>query len=312
MMKRIRLLAVIAPLCIAVSCDGSKPVNTATNPAVQTHLQTFPVKGVVRELKSDGRTVVIQHEAIPGYMAAMTMPFKVKEAADLSGLRPGDEISFRLRVTEEESWIDRVVRLSATSPNAGTNDLAATNDAAEQVNIAPSFNLTNIPPFAFTNELGQPVSLRQFAGQAVAMTFFFTRCPIPEYCPRLAKNFQEASQKLQAMPAGPANWRLLSISFDPFDTPPILKAYAQRYDYDSNHWSFLTGPPEQIRELMSGFGLMVKPQAGTIYSHGFLTAVFDASGRLQARWPVGGNTTDNLVAEIVKAAQGKEGGPPLP
>jgi len=310
MMKRIRLLAIIAPLCLAASCDRAKPGNPAATTAVKAHARTFPVKGVVLELKSDGRTVVIQHEEIPGYMPAMAMPFKVKETRDLTGLQPGDEISFRLLVTDEESWIDRLVRLGASSPKSGTNVSAAGDEAVSQANPAPAFNLSSIPPFAFTNELGRPVSLRQFAGQAVAMTFFFTRCPIPEYCPRLAKNFQKASKKLAAMPAGPTNWHLLSISFDPLDTPPVLRAYARRYSYDSNRWSFLTGPPEQIQELVNGFGLSVKPQAGTIYSHGFLTAVFDASGRLQSRWPVGGDTSDNLVTEILKAAQSKEDSPP--
>ena len=77
--------------------------------------------------------------------------------------------------------------------------------------------------YKFTNQLGQAVSLSQFDGQALAITFFFTRCPIPEFCPRLSKNFQDVSQKLATRPGGPTNWHLLSVSFDTeFDTPPVL------------------------------------------------------------------------------------------
>ena len=103
----------------------------------------------------------------------------------------------------------------------------------------------------FTNELGQPVRLSDFDGQALAITFFFTRCPIPDYCPRLSKNFQEASKKLsQAAPPGPTNWHFLSVTFDPqFDAPPVLKAYAQRYRADPAHWNFLTGSPEKSASL---------------------------------------------------------------
>jgi len=102
--------------------------------------------------------------------------------------------------------------LAAASPtNASTN-------ATKEV----EFYLSNIPDFALTNEFGQPLSLRQFTGKAVTLTFFFTRCPIPEYCPRLTKNFQGAIQRLKDAPGGPTNFHFLSISFDPIDTPLLL------------------------------------------------------------------------------------------
>src|SRR6185503_20252756 len=96
----------------------------------------------------------------------------------------------------------------------------------------------------------------EFRGQALAITFFFTRCPIPEYCPRLSRNFEEVSRKLAAMPHAPTNWHLLSISFDPeFDSPEVLKSYAENYHYDPKHWSFLTGPTNKIGELAASSNL---------------------------------------------------------
>jgi len=156
--------------------------------------------------------------------------------------------------------------------------------------------------YKFTNELGQAVSLNGYRGQALAITFFYTRCPLPDYCPRLSKNFQEASQKLAAMPDVPTNWHFISITFDPAnDTPAMLKAYGGSYGYDPNHWSFLTGPPDKIGELAKSCGVEYEPDAGTI-NHNFRTLIVDAAGRLQMIFPTTGNLTDQIVAELVKAA----------
>jgi protein SCO1/2 len=160
--------------------------------------------------------------------------------------------------------------------------------------------------YEFTNELGQAVSLNQFKGQALAITFFFTRCPIPDYCPRLSKNFEEASQKLAALPNAPTNWHLLSISIDAdFDTPSVLRAYAQRYHYNSNHWSFLTGSPEKIGELARLSDVTYEREGG-LFNHNFRTLVIDAAGRLQMSFPIGGNLSDALVTELLKAAAAKQ------
>ena len=164
----------------------------------------FAAKGVVEEIKPDRQTVVIRHGAISNYMAAMTMPFRVKTKDELAGISAGDEILFQLHVTDTESWIDQIVKIG-TAPVA-ENKKAAGADAAPDV--GPNSPLLD---YKFTNELGQAVSLNDFRGQALAITFFYTRCPLPDYCPRLSKNFQEASQKLEAH-AGRAGQ--LAFSFD--------------------------------------------------------------------------------------------------
>ena len=286
----------LLPLCLAtVSCVEKK----APSEAAPTNTQSFVVKGTIRELKPDGRTAVIRHEEIVNYMEAMTMPFRVRDTNELAGLKPGDEVNFRLVVTEDASWIEHVTRTGRSAPV----------EPKRAVNITPTndpgvFRLGNIPDFALTNEFGQTLSLHGFQGRAVAMTFFFTRCPIPEYCPRLTKNFQGAIEKLKAIPGGPTNFHFLSISFDPIDTPLVLRSYGSHYRYDSNHWSFVTGNIDQIQELARGFGVSVKLEGGT-YDHSFSTAIFDATGRLQNMWPIGGDMTDQIVTEMTKAAQAK-------
>ena len=270
------------------------PLSPSGQPA--TTARSFFVRGVVKQLDADGETVVIRHEAVSGYMEAMTMGFKTSEKSRLKELRPGDEISFRLRVTETESWIDEIVRVG-TAP-LREEKAPASPPARPAPAVQPEHPLLD---FKFTNELGQAVSLRDFRGQALAITFFFTRCPIPDYCPRLSKNFQEASQKLASLPGAPTNWHFLSVSFDPeFDTPPVLKAYGERFHSDPARWSFLTGPREQINELARLSGVEVNGEAG-LFNHNFRTLVIDAAGGLQATYPFGGDLSDPIVTEMIKA-----------
>jgi protein SCO1/2 len=153
-----------------------------------------------------------------------------------------------------------------------------------------------------TNELGRAVSLKSFAGQTLAITFFYTRCPMPDFCPRLSKNFQEASRKLEAMTNAPAHWHLLSVSFDPeFDTPAVLKAYGDRYQYNPAHWSFLTGAPDQIATLARAAGVTYQPGAGML-NHNFRTLIVDAAGHVRMIFPTGGNLSDQIVEQMIEAA----------
>jgi protein SCO1/2 len=260
-----------------------------------TNVRTFDVKGIVRRFDPDGRTLVVEHEAIADYMAAMTMPFKAKSPTDLIGLQPGDAIRFRLLVTEEDSWIDRITRTGEASP------LQPSRERQSPAGARPEGSSHPLLSCRFTNELGNAVTLADFKGRALAITFFFTRCPIPNFCPRLSKNFEEASQKLLQTPNAPTNWHLLSISFDnAFDTPAVLKRYGEQYHYNSNHWSFLTGPPEKIKELATLSDVSFE-QDGAFFNHNFRTLIIDAAGHLQMSFPIGGNLSDDLARELIKA-----------
>jgi protein SCO1/2 len=172
--------------------------------------------------------------------------------------------------------------------------LAATADATPPTPISWEGTLTN--------ELGQPVTWQSYRGQVLAITFFYSQCPMPDFCPRLSKNFQEASRMLEKMGDGPRPWHFLSVSFNPeFDTPPVLKAYGERYEYDPTHWSFLTGKPEQIAALAQAVGVTYKQNAGTI-NHNFRTIILDAAGRVRMIFPTGGNLSDQIVKEVIKAS----------
>jgi protein SCO1/2 len=267
-------------------------LSSAKSAGEAIRLRSFQAKGTVLELKPDSRTVIIRHEAISNYMASMTMPFRVKDSTELAGLHRGDEISFQLHVAESESWVDHITKIGAVPlpPAPATAPLPA---------VQPKPALLD---YKFTNELGQAVSLNDFRGQALAITFFYTRCPLPDYCPRLSKNFQAAQQILESRAGAPTNWHLLSISFDPeFDSPAMLKAYGNSYQYDPEHWSFLTGPADKIAELTRGSGVSYQYDAGT-FNHDFRTLIIDAAGHLQMIFPTSGDLSDQIVAELIKAA----------
>lgn len=272
-------------LMVLLAATGAKGAES------RTVTRTFEATGIVMELPAGHETVVIRHEAIVDYMAAMTMPFAVRDAAELTGLQVGDEVSFQLHVTSDESWIDRINRRGGIRLPP-----AVEKKPAKAPQVHPLLH------FKFTNELGQAVSLGDFPGQALAITFIYTRCPLPEYCPRLSKNFQEATQKLKGMTNAPSNWHFISISFDPeFDTPASLLAYGKTYQYDPAHWSLLTGPAEQIHALAQACGVTTAPDGGTI-NHNFRTLIIDASGHLQMVFPTSGDLSGQIVEQIIQAA----------
>jgi protein SCO1/2 len=254
------------------------------------------VKGVVKELKTDGKTVEIRHEEIPNYMPAMTMPFEAKDPRELAGLAAGDTVTFRMTVTDTDVWIDQIRKLAPPK----TNELPSNSTLRLVRDVDPLQIGDRLPDYHFTNELGQGVSTSQFKGQALALTFIFTRCPLPNFCPLMSNNFGEAQKKLLAMPNSPTNWHLLTISFDPeFDTPVILKAYAQRFGADPARWNFLTGDLTEITAISEQFGQMFWREEGAL-SHNLRTVVINPSGRVQKIFEGNKWTSDELVAELVK------------
>ena len=287
--------AVLSSWLISTCVNSAAESLTSSNPG-EANLRSFAARGVVKQLKADDGTILLSHQAISNYMNAMTMPFKVKEPKELTGLRPGDQVSFRLSVTATESWIDQVVKITAVTPPSPPLE----ETVGERMLPIPTHH--PLLDYKFTNELGQQVSLSDFRGQALAITFFFTRCPIPDYCPRLSKNFQEASTRLGLITAGPTNWHFLSVSFDTqFDSPRVLKAYGEMYHYDPAHWSFLAGSAESVGELARLSDVKFEREAGS-FNHNFRTLIIDAAGHLQMVFPTGGDLSSAIVDEILKAA----------
>jgi protein SCO1/2 len=254
----------------------------STTAAVNAGVKTFVVRGQVRSLDLTHRTVRITHEAIPDYMPAMTMPFEVKDVAVLNGLAPGDEVQFELAVTDDDSWIARVQKLGSAAPAeaAAAADASAATLAdreAERVQVGET-----VPDFQLVDQDGRAVRLSDYRGRAVVLTFIYTRCPLPNFCPLMSKHFAELEQRLNK--ELPGRYHLLSISMDPeFDTPAVFKEYASRYEACAADWTFATGDAGQIDTVAQLLGLYYVRENGLI-SHDLRTALIGPDGRLVHLW----------------------------
>ncbi|MSU31091.1 MAG: redoxin domain-containing protein [Pedosphaera sp.] len=260
----------------------------------------YMVRGVVRQLTLGGTSLVVKHEEVPGFMPAMTMPFDVRDTNELARIKPGDLIQFRMLITTNDGWIDRIQVLGTV-----------TNTPADPspIRFASSVPVLNagdpLPDYVLTNELGKTIRLSDFSGKVLVFTFIFTRCPYPDFCPRMTDHFSRTLKKLASNPSASTKVHLLSISFDPErDTPELLLAYAERYAYDPKKWSLATGAWDQLEPLTGHFGLVfgrdVPPEK---MEHNLRTVVVRPSGKIQAvinsnEWDV-----DDLIREIEAAAK---------
>lgn len=295
------IFPVAALLAVMLAACEKKPAKPATlSVSVQPDQQTYQVRGVIKEIKPGGKTAVIKHEEIPDYMPAMTMPLDVKDAKELAGLKPGDAVTFRMIVTQDDGWIDQVQKVGGAP---ATNAVAPPDKSFRRAPIVEPLNIGDVvPDYKFTNQLGQPISLAQYRGQALAITFIFTRCPFPLFCPRMNENFLATQNQLMTLPKGPKNWQLLSISFDPEnDTPAVLKNYAAQRAYDPARWTFATGELFTLDGITEQFGLQFWRQDGSI-NHNLRTVVLDTKGRVQRIFAGNEWKPEELVAEMVKAA----------
>lgn len=283
----------LSALLVALTANCRHPAAAAAG------RQVFQVRGVLKEVQDEGRTAVIKHEEIHGYMAAMTMPFDVRDPRELAGVVPGDTLAFRLTVTATDGWIDdiRVVQRGRPADPKPKLEGVRIGRVVDELAVGD-----RIPNYQFTNQLGRLVGFNQFRGQAVGITFIYTRCPYPTFCPRQSQNFALVAKRLAALHGGPTNWHLCSISFDPeHDTPSVLLDYARRYDVDPARWSFLTGPIIDIDAITEQFGMFFA-RDGDGFSHNVRTVVVGADGRIQQILPGNKWTVEELFDALVKAA----------
>lgn len=305
----IRNLLLLGGLVLALAGCRQEPVREPTGEsggagAGAQAIRTFQVRGVIVNLTPAENRVRIKHEEIPDYMPAMTMPFNIRDTNLLAGLQPGDAVEFRLNVTEDDDWIDGLRKTGTGSPAPETANPPGETGAFRRVRDVEPLEIGEVlPEYRFTNQLGQPISTGQFRGKALAVTFIFTRCPLPTFCPRMGQNFSKAQAMLLGEPDAPANWHLLTLSFDPeFDRPAVLKQYAEGQGYNPAHWTFATGALIDITAIGEQFGLTFgRDESGSI-SHNLRTAVIDPAGRVRRIFE--GNEWDakELAAELRAAA----------
>ena len=262
--------------------------------------KNFAAHGIVQTIAADHRHATIKHEAISGYMAAMTMDFPVRDTNALNGLSAGDEITFTLVVTKDDDWIEHLQR-TGQSDKFGLSGPPGWHIAESELQVGDE-----LPDAEFTNEIGRPVRFSDFRGSAVAFTFFFTSCPLPEYCPRMNKNFLETRKLLLADTNAPANWQLLSISFDPdVDKPLVLAHYAGLYrGLDVNRWMFAVGSATTLKLLAPKLDFLFWRENGSL-SHNLRTVVLDPNGKIFRQFDGNEWTPRQLADALMEAARKK-------
>jgi protein SCO1/2 len=296
MTARLLLLGAVGTTLLA-GCGGGAPTPRSEAPPAPDRPTEYPLTGVVRDVNRESGIVTIRHEEIPGYMPAMTMPFTVADAAQLAELAPGDRVRGTLKVRDDDHVLSGLeVTEQAESPTLRL-DLGGAAPAlrTEQPVLKPG---QPVPDFAVTTQDGKPLRLSDLRGKVVVMTFIYTRCPLPNFCPLMDKKFAALAGMIQPIPDRAKSVRLLSISFDPeHDTPEVLTAYARLRGAREPLWTFAVASHEELRKVAEPLGLKYGPTANEII-HSLSTAVIAPDGTL-ARLEAGNTWTPEGIHKTV-------------
>ena len=265
-------------------------------------VREYPIRGIVRGIDRAASRVTVEHEDVPGFMPAMTMPFNLREAAELGGVAVGEAVRFRFRINGETSWIEGIQRIDAAGLRLPKPSPAAPATGGTRLKEGD-----RLDAFELIDQAGRPVTRATFGDRAILLSFIFVRCPVPEYCPLVSRQLAEIERRVADDPLLAGRVGLLSVSFDPEDTPPVLAEYGARFARDPDVWRFATGAPAEIARLTHAFSVQVKPEAGTL-TLGLCTALIDPAGRVVKLWRGNGWRPD----EVVAALRGAAGAGPVP
>lgn len=252
----------------------------STPPPDPNRGQRYELRGKIVSFNKAQQQVVIEHEAVPDFMDAMTMPFTLKEDSAYDVMRAGDSIQATLVVDAERTRLENPVITQAIPAAAGSAPKATPNEGLAEPEIGAS-----VPALSLVNQDGKQINLQQYRGRALVLTFIYTRCPLPDYCTLMSNNFAAIARELKASPELGASAHLLSITLDPaHDTPKVLRSYgaAHTENYQNENfsqWEFATGTPEEIQRAANFFGMSYK-QDGDQITHALRTAVIAPDGKL--------------------------------
>jgi protein SCO1/2 len=290
-----RLSVVLLAFAALTGCHGTED----SNPAAE---KWYPVRGVIVSTDPDKGEVMLKHEAVPGFMEAMTMPYRLKDPTIISELHAGDVITATLMTRESSNGpvnmrLDHVVVIAQARPDTAPKvvyHVPAPGDA--------------VPDFPLLNQSGRKIRLSEFRGKVVLLTFIYTRCTVADYCPKMSRNFAEIDKALAGDPAVYAKTHLLSISFDPqYDTPRVLRSYGGAYTgkYTNEtfaHWDFAAPSVADLQKVEQFFDLGVTPGDSGSLMHSLATVVVGKDGKVVAFYPTNDWTAGTLLAQIRTAA----------
>ncbi len=285
----IRALSLCAVCAIGSACSAPpKPVNA----------REFPLTGEILSIKPDRSEVRVKHDEVKGFMDAMTMWFTIKDPRLLDGLAPGDLVKATLVITDEDSYLTGLAKTGSRPP--GTPPPAQPPET-EGLKVGDV-----VPEIALIDESGRETTFASARGDLTLITFIYTRCPLPDYCPRMNAHFGAIQRAVAGEPALRRSVRLLSISFDPeFDTPARLAAKAKDVGADPAIWHFVTAPRDRIDAFGAAFGLSVLREGsqGRDITHNLRTALVGRDGTLLKRYNGNDWSPDDVVRDLKALAK---------
>jgi protein SCO1/2 len=268
--------------------------------SAESSVKIYKLRGKVVSTNADRGEATLDHEAIPGFMEAMTMPYKLKDANVLSELHAGDVITADLVVSQQgggDSMLDHIVVVGQAKPDYKPKvayHVPAPGDA--------------VPDFRLRNQDGRSIHLDQFRGKELLLTFIYTRCPLPDFCPRVTHNFADINRQLAASPALQQKTHLLCVSFDPDnDTPERLRAYGATYiGSDANsafsHWDFAVPAKPELARMAQYFDVGITRAADQSITHTLSTTLIGADGKVVRFYPGNDWTVGEVLADVEKTA----------
>lgn len=257
----------------------------------------YDLRGQVISIYSLNNEITIKHGEIPGFMPAMTMPFKVKDLSLLEGRMPGDFIEAKLVVTRKETYLTDLVKV-------GFEELISNEPLKRLLNGITQLRIGDLlPDTAFIDQDNKIQPIKAYRGKQLILTFIYTRCPMPNFCPLMDLRFQTLQKAILTSKELKEATRLISISFDPdYDTPEILKQHGDGLKADYEVWSFLSGERKSIINFAEHFGITVAQNENfpEDIAHSLRTAIVDTSGKLVKVFRGNEWTTDEILQELTQ------------
>ena len=274
------MLAVIASACAGRTTD-----------------RTYTLQGQVLSIDAPKKQIIVKHDEIKGLMPAMTMPYSVRDEQKLRGLAPGDLIDATLIIESNDAYLSTIEKVGQAPLEKPPVDTSAPMARSGFELLKPG---EAVPDASFVDQNGRKRSFSAFRGMPVVMTFIYTRCPLPTFCPLMDRHFATMQKPLKDDPAL-QKVHLVTVSFDPkTDTPPVLRQHAKTLDADLSRWTFLTGDRDEIDQFASRFGVSIARAMNDPrdITHNLRTVIIDAGGKLVKVYTGNDWSPDQVLADL--------------
>jgi protein SCO1 len=288
-----------APIWLGLALLVTLPL-TACRGTNQAQVRRYHLKGTVVQIDKSQQHLVINHEEIRGFMAAMTMPYPVADSRALDQLSPGDQITADVVVSPNKIHLENIVVVKKSDGK----------------NLPPGAQLQSsnqdapVPDFTLVNQDGKRIRLAKYRGKSMLLTFIYTRCPLPDYCPLMTHNFAKIEKVVEQSPELYEKTHLLSISFDSqYDTPKVLRDYARAFVTDRGqqtfeHWEFATIAAAEKNDVTKFFDVFVTQEQGQT-THSMSTAIISPDGHIYKAYSGNDWKPTDVLTDLKSCAAGE-------